>query len=400
LGVRVFFFVECFPKLSETFILDQIVGLLETGYDVRIVADRRGGIKEYQPGVAKYHLMERMVAPPESTRLGQVLAALWFVVTHPRFTRGYRFASRYHLYCLLILPFLSRIEMHDDDVVVANFGPNGIKAAQMLRLGRKFRLITIFHGADVSSFLKSEPAGVYSDVFRCSEAVLPISELWADRLVALGCPGEKIVVYHMGIDLDVFRPDVRPPDEAFVVLSIGRLVAKKGFQFSIRAFKAALPSLGSGAVYRIVGDGPLMMDLQQLARDLELGDRLQLLGSRTSSNVKELLQEASVLVVPSVIGEDGDMEGIPVSMLEAQAMAIPVIASRHSGLPEGMRNGVTGVLTSEGAVGEIAAALADLYSRPLVRRRLGESGRAFVEQEFNIVRQTKVLAGLIERAPA
>lgn len=397
--MKVFFFVDAFPKLSETFVVQQIVGLIDRGYDVRIVADRAGSTDEVQPLIKKYDLLAKVEAPAAQGIAGKMAAALWFCVCHPTFAARYKFSSRYHLYTLLALPHLSKIDIAPDDVVVANFGTNGIKAAQLKRLGRRFKLATIFHGYDVSSFLRTEPKDVYSEVFRQSDIVLPVSAFWAKRLRELGCPAEKIDVFHMGIDLAQFAPRTalaaQKSGRPFVFVSTGRLTEKKGFAYSIEAFAKALPKLGAGAQYKIIGGGPLHDELAALCEKLGVAERVELLGAQQSTMVKQILADADVFIVPSVTAKNGDMEGIPVVLMEAQAMQIPVIATDHSGLKEGIVDGKTGLLVPERDASELAQAMITLYADAKKREQFGIAGRAFIEKEFNAATQDKLLTSIV-----
>lgn len=399
--MKVLFFVDAFPKLSETFVVQQIVGLLERGYNVQIVADRAGSADELQPMVVDNKLMEKVVAPDAASTAAKALRALQFAVSHPKPMARYPYRSRYHLYALLTLPHLQSVDIAPDDVVIANFGTNGIKAAQLKRLGRRFRLLTIFHGYDVSSFLRTEPRGVYREVFKQSDKILPVSEFWAARLRSLGCPPEKIEVFHMGINVGEFEPSSKKAAEPaagkpFLCVSTGRLAEKKGFAYSIEAFAKALPRLGPEARYDIIGGGPLHNELQALCDHLGVSGRIRLCGPKKNTEVQKILRSADVFIVPSVTAKNGDMEGIPVVMMEAQAMQIPVIATDHSGLKEGMIDGKTGLLVPERNTDALAQAIIALHDDSDKRVAFGKAGRAFIQKEFNAAAQDARLAAIIK----
>jgi colanic acid/amylovoran biosynthesis glycosyltransferase len=394
--MRVFFFVDSFPKLSETFIVQQIVGLIEAGYEINIVADSLGSENEEQPLIKKYDLLSKVIIPVSKNFFARFFSALIFCFKNFKFVASYRFKSKYHIYTLLRLPYLSKLDIRNDDIVISNFGLNGIKAALLLRLGKKFKLLTIFHGYDMSAFLKLEPQNVYEDVFRYSSKILPCSKFWASKLAQMGCLPEKINVYHYGIDLDEFIPTEQTREKTFTLLSIGRFVEKKGFIFSINAYAEFLKNNKENSVYKIVGDGPLMEEFRELVDELGIGSHVQFLGSRNSSEVKKLLQYADVLLVPSVTAANGDMEGIPNVMLEAQAMMIPVIATKHSGLGEGLISGKSGVLVQERNVDELADAIKFLFQNPETCKQFGETGRAFINKEFSARKQRDMLVNIIK----
>ena len=130
-----------------------------------------------------------------------------------------------------------------------------------------------------------------------------------------------------------------------MALAVGRFVEKKGFEYFIRAM--ALVGDRSPIRGAIIGDGPLRPSLESLARDLGVIDRIDFLGWRTHDEVSELMHQADLLVAPSVIAADGDMEGMPLVIAEAMSTGLPVLGTRHSGIPEAVRHGENGIVVEE-----------------------------------------------------
>jgi colanic acid/amylovoran biosynthesis glycosyltransferase len=235
---------------------------------------------------------------------------------------------------------------------------------------------------------------VYERLFREGDLFLPISDYWKTRLVEHGCPEDRIVVHHMGVDCDQFEfaPREMEPGEPVRLLSVCRLVEKKGIEYAIRALAkvvgggaSADSALDAGArlEYTIVGSGPLRPHLESVVDELGLSGCVRFLGSLPSDEVAELMAGAHVFLAPSVTAEDGNKEGIPVAIMEAMATGLPVVSSRHSGIPELVEDGVTGLLAEERDVSGLADRLARLVRDPELHARLAAAGRIRVEQEFS-----------------
>ncbi len=211
------------------------------------------------------------------------------------------------------------------------------------------------------------------------------------RALAPGARVERVV---MGVGPERFVRNA-PHPEARVVLAVGRLVEKKGFQHLVRA--AAEPAL-AGVVDRlvIVGDGPLRGELEAEIESLGLAAVVELAGERGHDEVRDLLESAAVVAVPSVVAASGDRDSMPVVAKEALAMEVPVVASDEVGLPELIRPEF-GRLVRPADAAALAEALAELLSLTGEERAaMGRAGRAFVEEHANVHRETARLSDLIE----
>jgi len=406
--VRIAFFLTGrFPALTETFILSQITGLLDRGHEIEILAAGSDD-RIVHPAVERYRLRERTRywAPVPANRAHRALRVATLLARHAgrlgtlaRAMDGRRYgrmASSLTLACWTadLLP------RRDYDVLYCHFGWNGLYAHMLRDLGvLSGRLVTAFHGADLSWHLRRTSEDVYRPLFASGELFLPISERWRDRLVALGCPADRVRVHHMGIDCARLRPEPRTlgPREALRLVSVSRLVEKKGIEYALRAV-ARLVANGLDVRYDVVGDGPLSEPLVRLAGELGLGPRVRFLGARGPEEVPAVLRSAHIAVAPSVIASDGDEEGIPVGLMEAMATGMPVVSTRHSGIPELVEDGVSGQLVPERDVDALAAALESLAARPERWPAMGQAGRRRVEREFDLGLQNERLARLLAAA--
>lgn len=404
--MRIAVVVDRFPVLSETFVLGQIVGLVDRGHDVDIVPTRPGGDALAHKDVDRYRLRERVVLtwPSAAVRLRQAPRAFWRVLRR----RGVRaFAAldavRYgrDAWSLRLLHAADAcLERGAYDAVLCHFGPTA-RFAQALRDARALDgpIAAVFHGWDLSQFLRRAGAHPYARLFAAGERFLPISERWAGRLRALGCPPARIVVHHMGVDPARLPFDVRTlsPGEPLRLVSVARLVEKKGIEFGIRAVAAYARTPGARALdYRIVGDGPLKPALSDLARELGVPDVVTFVGPRTHEGVVEELTRAHVLIAPSVVSADGDEEGIPVVLMEALATGLPVIATAHSGIPELVDDGVSGILVDERDPAALAGAIARLVADVGAWADMGRRGRRRIEADYDVRRLNDRLVGLLE----
>ncbi|MEY2521123.1 MAG: colanic acid/amylovoran biosynthesis glycosyltransferase [Verrucomicrobiota bacterium] len=207
---------------------------------------------------------------------------------------------------------------------------------------------------------------------------LAVSDALRRRAIARGYPEARTRTHHNGVDLDRFRPN-ETPAEPGLILHVGRLVEKKGTKVLIEALKEI-----ADAKLVIIGDGPLRAALERETRELE--NRVRFLGELPSDEVAQWMRRASVLAVPSVIASDGDAEGLPNVVVEAAASGLPVVGTKHSGIPEAIEDGVTGFLVPEGDAGALAARLAQLLGSQSLRREMGVAARRLAERKFD--RQT------------
>lgn len=383
--MRIAFVVDRFPRLSETFVLGQVAGLIDAGHDVRIYADREDSTGLAHAPVERLALRERTRYGrnfPDGKRGRQARAGIQLLrrVTSGHLPAGtlYRAVARSGSHALPALAY----EGGDGefDAIVAHFGPNGAKALEMRRAGIfSGPLLTVFHGYDMNARRRSVRRG-YRGLLEEGDLFLPINEYFRRRLIEWGAPPGRTRVHHMGVDLKSFPlTQRRMTDGILRVVSIARLVPKKGLEYGIRAVAA----LKSSAQYTIVGDGPEHPYLAALIRKLNAEDRIRLAGWKTQDDVAALLSESHVLLAPSITAPDGDEEGIPVALMEAMATGMPVVSTLHSGIPELVEDGVSGFLVPEGDVDLLQSRLEWLQSHPTHWEWMGRAGRRTIESFYN-----------------
>jgi colanic acid/amylovoran biosynthesis glycosyltransferase len=401
--MRIAVIVTSFPTVSQTFVLGQITGLIDRGHEVDIFAaasEPEVGGAEHAV-VREYGLMERTryqparaVGASRARRLAATLYVLarywwrdpanaWRVMKGP--PRRFGYSSRLSLLSAGA-PFVGRGRY---DAVLCHFGPNGRRIARLRRAGLlRGKIATVFHGYDMSRYLITAGPNAYERLFEEGELFLPVSDFWRRRLIELGCPPEKIAVHHMGIDLSKFpvpeRRALLDDGNTVRLLSVARLVEKKGIEYAIRAVASLREVAGRRIEYGILGDGPLRGRLEKLVRELNAGDSVKLVGEADEAGVRAAMRGADIFVAPSVVAEDGDMEGVPVSIMEAMACGLPIVSTLHSGIPELVRDKVSGYLVPEHDTDALSRALTQLIYDPRLRRRMGNAGRAAVERGYDL----------------
>jgi colanic acid/amylovoran biosynthesis glycosyltransferase len=185
--------------------------------------------------------------------------------------------------------------------------------------------------------------------------------------------------------VDRFSFSTRKPktDGKVQLLTVGRLVEKKGLEYAVQAVARALkkyPNLS----YKIVGDGPLRDSLASSIKELGLERHINLVGWKKQEEVAVLLQEADLFLSPSVTSQDGDQEGIPATLIEAMARGLPVLSTYHSGIPELVEDGKSGFLVPERDVEALTTKLTYLLDHPECWPEMGYAGRKYVEAHYDL----------------
>lgn len=385
--MNIAFVVGEFPSLSETFIINQITGLLDRGHQVTIYAHKKREETKVHPDVTKYGLVRhcRYHQMPQN-KLRRVLQAIMLILKKPGLIRTINLI-KYGKEVLSLEPlFLGNIAAkRQHDIILCHFGNLGNLGAIIRDAGFiRGKLVTTFHGKDMSTYIRERGPRIYRLLFEKGDLFLPISEAWKNKLMELGCDERKIVVHRMGIEPDKFSYKPRRLDEAEPVklTSIARLVEKKGIEYGIHAI-ARVRSRYPDIQYRIIGDGPLRPRIEQLIDELGLQDVVSLLGQREQREVISILEDTHIFLAPSVTASDGDQEGIPVVLMEALSMGIPVISTYHSGIPELVQDGLSGYLVPERDVDALSDRILDLIAQEHAWVEMGHAGREHVISQYD-----------------
>lgn len=277
-------------------------------------------------------------------------------------------------------------------LIHAHFGQEGFRCLAGKR-GAGVPMATAFYGLDVS-VLPQEVVWRrrFARLFAEGEAFLAEGAHMAQRLMELGCPPDKVVIQHLGVDLGHFP--FCPARDAPVVLTYAAFREKKGLVYALRAF-ARVREAHPEARLRMIGDGPLRGVLTAEIAALGIGEQVEMLGMLAHEAAIEELKRASVLLYPSVTASDGDTEGgAPVALIEAMAVGTPVVSSRHADIPE---VAPCGLLFEERDVDGLAEGLDALLGSESLRMEKATAGRAHVAAQHDLVRQAQKLEGIYDR---
>ena len=397
--LKVAYVMSRFPKVSETFVLYEMLAV-----------ERRGASVELYP-----LLRERSeVVHPEAVRLvarahyqpllsWAILGSqLHFLRTEPRaylgalwaLLRGTVGSVNFLVGGLGIFPKVvhaARLMASDDvDHVHCHFANHPALAGFLIHRLTGIPYSFTAHGSDLHVDRRMLCEKVAEAAF-----VVPISQYNRD-LIARECGDrhrDKLIVIHCGVDTAVFRPG--DPDHTreggrFRIICVGTLHEVKGQRFLVEACRL-LADEGVDLECRLVGAGADAPALRERIGALGLAHRVHLTGERTGPQVAELLRSSDVLVTPSVPTRRGKREGIPLVLMEAMASGVPVVTSRISGIPELVEDDVSGLLVPPGEPAALAQALGRLHDDEQLRRRLALGGRAKVEHEFDAERSAALL---------
>jgi len=382
--LRIGVLVDQFPELSETFIAAEVHELQRQGHIVRVEANAHAPTPGSADGIDAAYLADDAL----TTRLrslvrlvlGHPVRSLRDVILRRRLGREepVRPLREIAPAAIRLLDFRAR-HLH------AHFADGA--AADAMRIGALLDVpySVMTHGYDVFQLPRNLEEKHHRAAFAVSACDYSVSYL--RDAVGEGARIERLVT---GVDGDFFVRRT-PYEGRRTVLAVGRLVEKKGFGALVQA-AARIPDLER---VTIVGDGPLLASLTGRIAASGLDSVVELAGALPAERIRELLEEAGVLVAPCIVAADGDRDTMPVVVKEALAMEVPVVASDEVGLPEVVRPD-WGRLVPPGDIGALASAITELLALPVERRiEMGRAGRAFVLEQCNLSRETERLAALI-----
>jgi colanic acid/amylovoran biosynthesis glycosyltransferase len=391
--MRIAFIVNEFPSLSQTFILRQIVGLLDRGHDVKIFAQSEGKDAIAHGDIEKYRLLGRTCylnsyasSPNGIVRLAERVRLL---IANPTSVLKTLNLTRFGKSALslgvlrAVTPFIGKGPY---DIVHCQFGTLGNLGLLLKDTGVLHgKLITSFRGYDISYFTKVHGEHIYHDLLSRGDLFLCVSGYIEEKLMRLGCDPRKIIVHRSGAELNKSDLPLREmgSNGKIRIVTIARLVQKKGVEYGIQAV-AKILERRQDVEYNIAGAGPLSDRLHSLIDELNAADNIKLLGWKTQVEVADLLKASDILLTPSVTTNNGGEEGIPGVIMEAFAQGLPVVSTYHAGIPEVVQDGESGFLVPERDVHALAERLERLIEHPELRFAMGRRGHAFVQEHCDI----------------
>jgi colanic acid/amylovoran biosynthesis glycosyltransferase len=278
------------------------------------------------------------------------------------------------------------VKKNDISLLHAHHGQLGILLLPF-KAETNLPLVTSIRGRDAT--LANQPVGYLENMkmlFNQGERFFPVCQYLADRIIAWGCPPEKIRVLYGGVDLSKYHYRAPSLDGSLNILSVGRLVEKKGHHILIKAFQKIRDKFPS-ATLTIIGGGELQDELISLAKQLNLGDSFQLLNHLHKDKVREYMSNADVFCAASLEAANGDVEGIPNTLKEAMALGVPVLSTYHAGIPELITHNQEGFLVKENNVDELATGLEYMLTNRHIWETYTTAARKKVETLFDSKQQ-------------
>ena len=287
--------------------------------------------------------------------------------------------------------FHMRIQRAGASLVNAHFAMDGA-CALPLTLAAKVPLIVTLHGNDVTTSehlhrraLRGQLYLLRRDrMFKTVKIFLCASEFLRKSAIERGFPEDKLKLHYIGVDLKSFCPPETGPARRNV-LFVGRLVEKKGCRYLIRAMQQVQRHFPLARLV-IIGDGPERTNLESQAREAAI--QCEFRGAQSGPAVRHELRSARVFCVPSVTAKSGDSEGLGIVFAEAQAMGVPVVSSRHGGIPEVVCDGVTGLLAPERDHDQLAQHITRLFADEQFWQRCSQKGVSWITDNFDLGKQT------------
>lgn len=402
--VRIAYVMSRFPKLTETFVLDEMIAVERHGAEVELFPLLRESTAhvhaEALPWIPRAHYLP-FLSPA-------ILASnIAMLVGRPRrylgalaaMLRGTARSWNFLLGGIGIFPKVVHAARLMDELGVrhvhCHFANHPALAGFLVHRLTGIPFSFTAHGSDLNVDRTMLPQKIREAAF-----AVTISET-NGRLIEETCGGPvpNLVVLHVGIDGRRFAPPPaqrgvgdRPP-RAPRIVCIGTLHEVKG-QRHLLAAAGMLAGEGRTFELSFVGDGPDRADLEALAAQVPQPARVAFLGQLTRDLIVELLADADLLIAPSVPTASGKREGIPVVLIEAMASGVAVVASHLSGIPELVEDGVTGLTVAPGDAAGLARAIGSLLDDPDRRAALAAAGRRCVEAEFDLDRNAARLVGM------
>ncbi len=355
---KILFVLNKFPRITETFILSQITGLIDKGCDISIWACQTDETDIVHPNVIKYQLLDK----------------LQYVDYHDTSSQK----------CMRQL-------VHDFDIIYCQYDWIGTVLAKIKSKTKfKGKLVVCIRGGPLDSRIKKNPQG-YKILFALTDLFLPVCHFFKNNLIDLGVKKERIIVHHSAIDCYAISYKQRYcSGQTINILTIARLIRSKGLDFGIKAI-ARLCEKYPNIQYTIIGGGKLHAYLQRLIHKLRMNRNIRLLGWRSHKKIIKYLYKSHILLHPSICSE-----GIPNAIMEGMASGLPVVSTKVNGISEIVDHGNSGFIVSPNNALALGEKVEYLITHPELWNVMGKIGRDYVEKEHNIIVENNKLIDIFE----
>lgn len=394
---RIAYILKMYPRFSETFIVNEILELERQGVDVRIYSLRKPDDGRFHPSLARVkanviYVPQYPQMEPEKVRAAhEYLAAARPAAYAEMRTYAEGLAQPFGLKRFLQAGVIAaHLLKNPVDALHAHFASSATRVANFVTRLTGIPYSFTAHAKDIFHEEVS-PASLQRKIAdaRFVVTVSQFNKTFLQEHVQKEAPGDVRALYN-GIDLQHFCPDPTVSRDPALILAVGRLVEKKGFDLLIDAC-AILNRRGIDFRCEIVGKGEMETVLRQQIIAHGLGRKVMLVGPRPQDEVRAAYQKAAVFALPCRIGSDGNRDGLPTVLLEALACGLPVVTTPVTGNPEIVDDGQNGRLVPENDPLALANALAALLQDAALRQQMSLAARTKVEQLFDVRRNVAQL---------
>ncbi|ADI74122.1 glycosyl transferase group 1 [Methanohalobium evestigatum Z-7303] len=387
--VKIVYLLSKFPKLSESFILNEIFNLKRKGFDIYIFSI-------YKPSESIVHdeLDNELLNKTYYFDITYVLKNLpKFIKYYLKYIIKELLDKRLPLHATKMAYFSIIIEKIDINHIHAHFATKAAHARVLSNIfGLSYTLTAhaydLYRNPNISHLKRTLDDAEYN---------ITISEYNKNYMKNVIGSNNNINVIRCGIDYEKFKPTNKQNNSSRVkILSVSRLIEKKGHIYLIRSIPEVIKHC-TNCEFIIVGSGELENELKKLVEELNIKEYVNFVGDVTDYELIEYYNTADIFVLPCVIDKNGDRDGIPVAMMEAMSMELPVISTNVSGIPELVENENTGLIIPEKNVKQLTNAIIRLCKNPDERKKMGIKGRQIIVNKFNIDKETDKLGNLFKK---
>lgn len=390
--------VNAFPKLSETFIVNQITSLIDKGHEVKIFAQSKGDLLKVHNNIGDYALLEKTVykQKPPKNKIKRVWVFfklltnnLWQVNWKLLFKSLNFF--KYGRSAISLRVFFERkfyILNKDFDLVHVHFAMNGIDVANCKAEGflNNIKIIVSFHGFDINPSKIDYYQTYYKVLFEQTDQFTVNTIYTKELLYSVNAVLKNVTIIPESLDVNIFkkRGIQSIKDNVFRIVYCGRLVSFKGGNLLPQIIKELLNRNIKNIHLHIIGDGVLRETIKAEIERRKLQSVITMEGALTQVEIKNIFEISNVFLLPGVYDKtDGRAENQGLVIQEAQAMELPVVVSDVGGMKYGMIPDITGIVVKENDIDGFADAIETIYKYPIKAKNMGKEGRRFVEENYS-----------------
>lgn len=380
-----------FPVVSQTFIANQIVDLIDKGHELKIFALNENNSPILHSVIEDYNLLGRTTFYTRSKK-GNLFNLLVCSIKNRRninfkkFLKKFKF-FRYQQKSLTFNSFSNHywiLKNQNYDIIHAHFGPAGAYMGELLSVGffAKSKFITTFHGYDLNPGLLPEFKKKYNKIFE-EVNMMTVNTIYLKVLLQKITHRAEIIILPVGLDTSLFKKSNFFKKDNLNILFVGRLIKLKGADLAIEIMNRLVNREYQNIKLCIVGDGEMKEELCDLIQKYNLEDSVELMGAKSQDKIVELMDHSDIFLLPGVYDENGLGETQGLVIQEAQAMELPVIVSNVGGMKYGLLDGETGFVVDAGDIKTFVENIEILYNDPDLKKRMGVKGRKFVQENYD-----------------